>query len=448
MTITASNTLEFKWTSPRSSRSSFRTTTDADQKISIDMSNTYCDQVLGPLYSYMMVLGLNHTHSSARNTMFKWPLTIYNYATLAVLTAATIRRISQIKQKSSATSEEKDAAFHVLNPTFVLTLCHALLMFSGLAAAFLLLKLQKQREKMYHVLDQGLGRNRSEEHDSHHFKLNKLFIGISFSFAAALSFVQIATKLKYLDLPDTPDLINRKLYFVILEGYVIFIASSCISLVAILFFQLCRILQFSIGQLIEEMVPKEKEECPLPEQSLQQIHDVQIHYQEISNAKLYIEQNFSFSLFYTYGCCIPLTCLLGYIAFRNGIQADMAETFSVVIWLTNTMLALMLFSIPAFMIAEEGDKLLTASFKMYHETLCEERDLLVLSQMSFLSFQMHATKLTLTAGNFFMMNRKIMISLFSAIFTYFLILVQFDAEKERAGECNNQSRVLIVQPPM
>ncbi|PIC17292.1 hypothetical protein B9Z55_023584 [Caenorhabditis nigoni] len=310
--------------------------------------------------------------------MFKWPLTIYNYATLAVLTAATIRRISQIKQKSSATSEEKDAAFHVLNPTFVLTLCHALLMFSGLAAAFLLLKLQKQREKMYHI----------------------------------------------------------------------FIASSCISLVAILFFQLCRILQFSIGQLIEEMVPKEKEECPLPEQSLQQIHDVQIHYQEISNAKLYIEQNFSFSLFYTYGCCIPLTCLLGYIAFRNGIQADMAETFSVVIWLTNTMLALMLFSIPAFMIAEEGDKLLTASFKMYHETLCEERDLLVLSQMSFLSFQMHATKLTLTAGNFFMMNRKIMISLFSAIFTYFLILVQFDAEKERAGECNNQSRVLIVQPPM
>lgn len=243
------------------------------------------------------------------------------------------------------------------------------------------------------VLDQGLGRNRSEEHDDHHFKLNKLFISISFSFAAALSFVQIgnwqyqketgewkvsATKLKYLDLPDTPDLINRKIYFVILEGYVIFIASSCISLVAILFFQLCRILQFSIGQLIEEMVPKEKEECPLPEQSLQQIHDVQIHYQEISNAKLYIEQNFSFSLFYTYGCCIPLTCLLGYMAFRNGSQADMAETLSVVIWLTNTMLALMLFSIPAFMIAEEGDKLLTASFKMYHETLCEERDLLVL----------------------------------------------------------------------
>lgn len=31
----------------------------------------------------------------------------------------------------------------------------------------------------------------------------------------------------------------------------------------------------------------------------------------------------------------------------------MAETFSVAIWLTNTMLALMLFSIPAFMIAEE-----------------------------------------------------------------------------------------------
>ncbi|CAB3399975.1 unnamed protein product [Caenorhabditis bovis] len=443
MALTASNTLEFKWTSPRSSRSSYRT--DIDQKISIDMSNTYCDQVLGPLYSYMMILGLNHTHSSARQTAWKWPLTIYNYVTLMLLTAATIRRILQIKQK--AEGAEHDAAFHVLNPTFVLTLCHALLMFSGLAASYLLLELQKDRKKMYHVLDQGLGRNRDEKHDKKHFNLNKLFISISFLFASALSAIQVCTKLKYIDLPDTPDLINKTLPFIILECYIIFIASSSISLLAILFFQLCRILQFSIGKLIEEMVPKVKEECPLPEQSLQQIHDVQIHYQEISNAKLYIETKFSFPLFYSYGCCIPLTCLLGYIAFRNGLQADMAETFSVMIWLINTMLALMLFSVPAFMIHEEGDKLLTASFKMYYETLCEERDLLVLSQMSFLSFQMHATKLTLSAGHFFLMNRKILISLFSAIFTYFLILVQLDTEKERARGCQNQSNILIVQPP-
>lgn len=73
---------------------------------------------------------------------------------------------------------------------------------------------------------------------------------------------------------------------------------------------------------------------------------------------------------------------------------------------------------------------------MYHETLCEERDLLVLvcslsqkkidqfyfqSQMSFLSFQMHATKLTLTAGNFFMMNRKIMISVRLKACSWFLV---------------------------
>uniref|UniRef100_A0A1I7WSL2 7TM_GPCR_Srx domain-containing protein n=1 Tax=Heterorhabditis bacteriophora TaxID=37862 RepID=A0A1I7WSL2_HETBA len=106
--------------------------------------------------------------------------------------------------------------------------------------------------------------------------------------------------------------------------------------------------------------------------------------------------------------------------------AEFAENLAIVIWIFNTMLTLLLFSIPAFIIHEEGDKLLGASFKMYHETLCEERDLLVLSQMNFLAFQMHSTKLTLTAGHYFYMNRKILLSLFSAIFTYFLILVQFD----------------------
>ncbi|CAI5455680.1 unnamed protein product [Caenorhabditis angaria] len=438
MTITASNTLEFKWTSPKSTaRSSFRS-----DNLSIDMRNTYCDEVLGPLYSYMMVLGLNHNHSSAQKSILKWPLTIYNYIIVFVMTSTTIRRFTQLCRGKN---EEN---FNVLNPNFVLTLCHALLMFSGLAAAFLLLKMQKRKEQMYRVLDRGINRTRNEENDKKHFRLNKLFITISFLFATALAVVQIFTKLNYIALPDSPDLIDRSLPSIILEGYVIFIASSAISLLAILFFQLCRILQFSIARLIEEMVPKEKEECPLPEQSLQQIHDVQMHYQEISNAKVFIEQNFSFSLFYTYGCCIPLTCLLGYIAFRSDKETDMAASISVIIWLVNAMLALMLFSIPAFMIAEEGDKLLVASFKMYHETLCEERDLLVLSQMSFLSFQMHATKLTLSAGNFFMMNRKILISLFSAIFTYFLILVQFDAERQKQNAtCHDTSSSMLVIKP-
>ncbi|CAD6189200.1 unnamed protein product [Caenorhabditis auriculariae] len=381
--------LDFKWTSPRSvSGVSGSTALEVDQKVEIDMSNTYCDQVLGPLYSYMMLLGLNHTHSKARNSVWRIPMTIYNYFTIVILGAATIRRITQVKQNPKDSSGFQGS---VLDPTFVLTLCHALLLFSGLSAAFLLLKLQKQRERMYFVLDQGLGRNRNEEHDKQHFVLNKFFVAFSFLFSAAMAAVQIATKMGFIGLPDTPHLINQKYYFILLEGYVIFLAQSSISLLAILFFQLCRILQFSIKRLIDEM----------------------IHYQEIYNAKYLIEDNFSFALFYTYGCCIPLTCLLGYISFRNA-QADVTETFAVFIWLVNTMSTLMLFSVPAFMIHEEGDKLLSASFKMYHETLCEERDLLVL--------------------------------LFSAIFTYFLILVQFDTDGSQSL-CNETSRVLIVQPP-
>ncbi|CAI5454988.1 unnamed protein product [Caenorhabditis angaria] len=106
------------------------------------------------------------------------------------------------------------------------------------------------------------------------------------------------------------------------------------------------------------------------------------------------------------------------------------EVLSVVIWIINAILVLLLFSLPAFMIHEDGERLMAASFRMYHETFHEERDLTVLSQMTFFTFQIHATKLTLSASNYFDMNRSIILSLFSAILTYFLILWEFDIKNK------------------
>lgn len=69
--------------------------------------------------------------------------------------------------------------------------------------------------------------------------------------------------------------------------------------------------------------------------------------------------------------------------------------------------------------------------------------------MTLLVFQIHSAKLTLSASNYFSMNRKILISvsffaskrykrpifqLFSAIFTYFLILVQFGESTAKSLE--------------
>lgn len=92
--------------------------------------------------------------------------------------------------------------------------------------------------------------------------------------------------------------------------------------------------------------------CPVPEASLQQIHDVQVHYQEIFNGKSLIEDNFSFALFYTYGACIPILCLLSYIITRN-IHADFAELLAILIWIIHMVITLLLFSIPAFMVHEK-----------------------------------------------------------------------------------------------
>ncbi|CAJ0583701.1 unnamed protein product, partial [Mesorhabditis spiculigera] len=289
----------------------------------------------------------------------------------------------------------------------------------------MLILFQQRRRKVYEILDQGVGKGNAKA-DSHLLHLNQALVILSCVFSSIMAAMHFFTKTGLLDLPQSPPLISNALPFTILETYIIFVTQSSILMLASLFCQLCLILRASIIRLCAEMLPVH-EECPTTEQSLKQIHDVQIHYQELYNAKALIEETFSFAIFFTYGCCIPMICFLCYILLKNSNQ-DATEIVSLLMWVFNTVIVLLFFSIPAFMVQEEGEKILSSCFRMYHETLCEDRDLLVMSQMQFLSIQMHTSRIQLTAGNFFVMTRKILLTLTSAIFTYFLIIVQFESE--------------------
>ena len=48
----------------------------------IDMKGTYSDEILRPLYYYMMLLGLNHTFTGKK---WKTPMMLYNYTALLLL---------------------------------------------------------------------------------------------------------------------------------------------------------------------------------------------------------------------------------------------------------------------------------------------------------------------------------------------------------------------------
>ncbi|CAJ0935468.1 unnamed protein product, partial [Mesorhabditis belari] len=395
-----------------------------DKRESIDFSNTYTQELLKPLFVYMSALGLDHTFSLNHSIFHK----LYNVAVFLLLIASTLRKFTQIGDRGAQQKEIalKDAMF---DPSVVMTLCHCLFMFSGCSAAFMLLLFQQRRRRVYEVLDQGIGKGKAKEEDAHLLNINKALVILSGVFSSIMATMHFFTKTGVLELPQSPPLITNDLPFIIMETYIIFVTQSSILMLASLFSQLCLILCSSIRRLCAEMLPVH-EECPTTEQSLKQIHDVQIHYQELYNAKALIEENFSFAIFFTYGCCIPMICFLSYILLKNSHLSDTTETVSLLMWVFNTITVLLFFSIPAFMVQEEGEKILSSCFRMYHETLCEDRDLLVMSQMQFLSIQMHTSRIQLTAGNFFVMTRKILLTLISAIFTYFLIIVQFESESK------------------
>lgn len=63
---------------------SLRSGLGAERKLSeeIDMKGTYSDEILRPLYYYMMLLGLNHTFTGKK---WKTPMMLYNYTALLLL---------------------------------------------------------------------------------------------------------------------------------------------------------------------------------------------------------------------------------------------------------------------------------------------------------------------------------------------------------------------------
>ncbi|CAD6189323.1 unnamed protein product [Caenorhabditis auriculariae] len=378
-----------------------------------------CDKTLYPIYYLLLLLGINHSLLPK----YTIPFRMYSWIVFGALCFTTARKFSQIGMCPDGSRLPLDSV--IVDPRSLLTLCNALVMASGLLAASLLFTLGGKNLLPLKILCENLKGTRSKASEQRHLAFNSFLAGISAFLAFLMAFVYAMSKYGIISLAATPNFKSETVFCVLIDAYAIFVSRCAITTLAILFCYHCNILRKNIKKLILEMVPEDQDECPLPEMSLKKIHDAQVEYQKIFNGKTVIEDYFSFALFYSYGCCIPIFCLLMYVLLKSH-QISWPETLSISIWIVNAIIVLLLFSIPAFMIHEEGDKLLSASFRMYHETFYEERDLLVLAQMTFFAIQIHSTKLTLSACNYFYMNRRILLSLFSAIITYFLILMEFD----------------------
>uniref|UniRef100_A0A8R1HZ16 Gustatory receptor n=1 Tax=Caenorhabditis japonica TaxID=281687 RepID=A0A8R1HZ16_CAEJA len=394
---------------------------------------TICDRTLYPIYYLLLILGLNQSIRQNNSWLFR----IYSWFIFCLLVFTTFRKFNQIGVRPDG-SRESLVEF-IANPRSLITLCNALIMFSGLLASCQLYNLGGRRLKPLKILCQFSLNARSKESERRQFIINTFLAVFSAVLALIMAASYALSKWGYiLYILGTPNLNTETIFCVLLDSYALFVSRAAITAVAILFYQHCSVIRRSIKHLINEMLPKNQEECPLPEASLKKIHDSQISYQMIFNGKTVIEDYYSFVLFYSYGVCIPIFCFLMFVVMSSQ-SICWSEILSIVIWIINAFLVLLLFSIPAFMIHEDGDRLVAASFRMYHETFHEERDLTVLAQMSFFTFQIHSTKLTLSACNYFYMDRSILLSLFSAILTYFLILWEFDIKNRNLGSAANHT---------
>lgn len=287
----------------------------------------------------------------------------------------TVRKFNQIGVRPNGSRESMEEFF--ANPRSLITLCNALIMlrlgakstgkeehvvFSGLLASCQLYTLGGKRLKPLKVWEgprlpmnewilgpvpvfsqrplEGIGTSSVHvQHlsrcvqrlpGSHNGYYLCLWVQLQSSSVSIELF--IVSKWGYiLYIVGTPNLSSETIFCVLIDSYAVtqvfemlshfeiqlFISRAAISALAILFYQHCSVIRRSIKHLINEMVPEEQDECPLPESSLQKIHDSQISYQRIYNGKSVIEEYYSFVLFYSYGVCIPIFCILMFVVMSS-----------------------------------------------------------------------------------------------------------------------------------
>uniref|UniRef100_A0A914WDI7 Uncharacterized protein n=1 Tax=Plectus sambesii TaxID=2011161 RepID=A0A914WDI7_9BILA len=117
-------------------------------------------------------------------------------------------------------------------------------------------------------------------------------------------------------------------------------------------------------------------------------------------------------------------------------SSDYSSKLVLSFWVSLTALNLLLASVPAILLYEQGRKPLDALFKLYN------REVIQVSATDMQRFHMFVEQMThsdisISGGGFFIVIRSMLLTIVSVIVSYFLIILQFAMEQNSDRPAGN-----------
>uniref|UniRef100_A0A914UJ83 Uncharacterized protein n=1 Tax=Plectus sambesii TaxID=2011161 RepID=A0A914UJ83_9BILA len=117
-------------------------------------------------------------------------------------------------------------------------------------------------------------------------------------------------------------------------------------------------------------------------------------------------------------------------------SSDHSSKLVLSFWVSLTALNLLLTSVPAILLYEQGRKPLDALFKLYN------REVIQVSSTDMQRFHMFVEQMThsdisISGGGFFIVTRSMLLTIVSVIVSYFLIILQFAMEQNSDHPAGN-----------
>uniref|UniRef100_A0A914V8E8 Odorant receptor n=1 Tax=Plectus sambesii TaxID=2011161 RepID=A0A914V8E8_9BILA len=366
----------------------------------IDEDKCPCIHVLRPLLIYMKITGLSYIFSRpALRPFFK----IYSYTILILLLSVVVRYIFHFKP-----SEEG------LNVKTTLKIICIIYVSIGALSTFVLMRLQHHilpiRDAIIRELPAG---SELPDHESL-LRLSKILAAVTLIVSATNAASMILSRLELVAMPPLPPFTSTAFPFYIFDALIVFVTQSAAMLCASVFAIFCLAIRKLAIKIAHDMRHNTNNS---------DVFKYQKQYQALTDATALLEQRFSYYVLAIYALQVPMVCFTLYIILR-GSNLDFGAISILVVWGLIMIGMLFFISIPPILLNEQVDELIRNCYHMYNVIGTKTNPMAFQQSIQFLAFQVSSTPLSMTAGNMFKLTREMMLTMFSQILTYFIILLQ------------------------
>uniref|UniRef100_A0A914WUN0 Odorant receptor n=1 Tax=Plectus sambesii TaxID=2011161 RepID=A0A914WUN0_9BILA len=347
----------------------------------------------------MKFVGLDHTFCRpAFRPFFK----IYSVAVFLLQVAGVICILALIDPPNEG-----------LKTTTTLKICSIIYLSIGATSTILLYIFQGKLPEVRDAIVRELPEGHELPYHNSLLRISRILVVCSIAFSLLNAGSLLSLQLGLVKMPLSTIFFSRFPYN-LLDIVLIWFTQNSQMMAGSILVVLCLGIRKSVIQIGDDMI--KEADCD--------ILYYQRRYQAMTDATSLLEESYSLFILFVYAVSVPVCAFILYTILRGD---DMSVIGGIILlsWGFNIIICLLYVSIPSILLYEQGDVLLRSCYQMYNKYASAEGNTMVFQQnVRFLASQITATPLSMSAGNFFILSREMLLTLFSQILTYFIIILQ------------------------